>query len=139
MKEERRTGLRLRLMEHIGGHLWHRYSVMFDQVSLATENLRSDDFSLSTKSRWLSSFLVINKFLSRGSWYLITSYISPLCIMKLITQLYHMTTITDEMFKNISLFWIHCPYYGLIVKIWKRHWKLILLVYVKKSFKIPKG
>jgi len=68
---------------------------MFDQVSMATENLRSDDFSLSTKSRWLSSFLVINKFLSRGSWYLITSYISPLCIMKLITQLYHMTTITD--------------------------------------------
>jgi hypothetical protein len=38
-----------------------------------------------------------------------------------------------------SINFILSPYYDLIVKIWKRHWKLILFVYVKKSFKIPKG
>jgi len=33
---EERIGLSLRQTEHIGGHLWHRYSVAVNQIVVAT-------------------------------------------------------------------------------------------------------
>ena len=33
---EKMTGMRLRQMEHIRGHLWHKYSIMVNQVMVAT-------------------------------------------------------------------------------------------------------
>jgi hypothetical protein len=55
-----RTGKYLRQVEHIHGHLWcqHRYSITVNQVVMATVKLWSDDFNLTKRNPWFSSFLV---------------------------------------------------------------------------------
>jgi len=65
---EKKIGNCLRQVEHIRGHLWHRCSVTNDQVMVATVKLRSDDFDLTNRNPWFSSFLVSTNPLSRKSW-----------------------------------------------------------------------
>ena len=55
---EKRTRLWLRPPKNISGHLWHRYSVTVNQVMVATVKLSSNDFNLTTRNPWFSSFLV---------------------------------------------------------------------------------
>jgi hypothetical protein len=57
---EERTWKCLRQVEHICGHLWHRYSIMVNQVMVANVKPSKwcDDFNLATKNNWFSSFLV---------------------------------------------------------------------------------
>jgi hypothetical protein len=65
----------LRQVEHIRGHLWHRYSVTVNQVMMATvKHQEWDDFNLTNKKSWLSSFLVSSSPLSRKSWLRTTNY-----------------------------------------------------------------
>ena len=42
-------------MEHIRGHLWHKYSIA---VMVATVTFRSDDFNFTKRNPWFSSYLV---------------------------------------------------------------------------------
>ena len=44
---EERTGKYLQQVEHIRGHLWHRYSITVDQVLWRPWNFLSDDFNLT--------------------------------------------------------------------------------------------
>ena len=55
-----RTGKYLRQVKYIHGHLWcqHRYSITVNQVVMATVKLWSDDFNLTKRNPWFSSFLV---------------------------------------------------------------------------------
>jgi hypothetical protein len=55
----------LRQVEHIRGQLWHRYPIAVKQVM---ENFRSDDFNITKRNPWFSSFLVSSNPLSRKSW-----------------------------------------------------------------------
>jgi hypothetical protein len=64
---EERTGKCLRQVEHIRDHLWHRYSITVNQVMVST--VKSDDFNLTKRNPWFSSFLVSSSPLSRKSWY----------------------------------------------------------------------
>ena len=43
---EERTGKCLRQVEHIRGHLWQRYSITVNQVTMATVIFRGDYFNL---------------------------------------------------------------------------------------------
>ena len=78
---EEMTGACLWQVGHIRGHLW--YTVTVNQVMMATENFRSDDFILTNRNPWFSSYLLAailyegnhdrnNKLLNIGSskWYI---------------------------------------------------------------------
>jgi hypothetical protein len=65
---EERTGKCLRQVEHIRGHLWHRYSITVNQFMVATVNFQSDDFNFTQRNPWFSSFLVSSIPLSMKSW-----------------------------------------------------------------------
>jgi hypothetical protein len=55
MKEER-TGKCLRQVDHIRVHLWHRYSIMVNQVKVATVKFWGDDLILINRNPWFRSF-----------------------------------------------------------------------------------
>jgi len=66
---EERTRKCLGQVEHICGHLWHRYSITINQVMVATVKFRSFDFNFTKMNPCFSSFLVGNNPLSWISWY----------------------------------------------------------------------
>ena len=37
-------------VEHVRGHLWHRYSIPVNQVMVATVKLSNDDFNLTKRN-----------------------------------------------------------------------------------------
>ena len=55
MKEER-TGKCLWQVDHIRVHLWHRYSIMVNQVKVATVKFWGDDLILINRNPWFRSF-----------------------------------------------------------------------------------
>ena len=51
---EKRTELRQR--EHIRDHFCRGYSVAVNQEIMALQSVRRDDFNLTTRNTWVSSF-----------------------------------------------------------------------------------
>jgi hypothetical protein len=66
---EERTRKCLRQVEPIRGHLWHRYSETLEQTMVPTVKRRSDNFNLTNRNPWFSSFLASSNPRSRKSWY----------------------------------------------------------------------
>jgi hypothetical protein len=57
---EERTGKCLRQVEHIRGHLWHRYSITVNQVMVATVKLSKWWLQLNRPSLWRWIYLVFS-------------------------------------------------------------------------------
>jgi hypothetical protein len=66
MKEER-TGKCLRQLEHIRGHLWHRYSITVNQVMLATVKLSKRWLQLSQEELLASVTFLLAATLYQGN------------------------------------------------------------------------
>jgi hypothetical protein len=77
-------------MEHIRGHLWHRYSIAVNQVMVMTIKLWSDDFNLTKRYSVFSFICMFCRSLFFFFW--------PLCCLFcdlriLITSLWYLQTI----------------------------------------------
>jgi hypothetical protein len=101
---EERTGKCLRQVEHNRGHLWHIYFIAVNQVMVATVNFRNDDFNLTKRNPWFSSFLILLKVALNS----ITPTLTLTTIHRFtasdcfVMQLVHITT---TVVMSISIYW----------------------------------